>query len=288
VNVENGTSSAPDGLYLKGETVDVTVTGQNAYTFDHWEGDTNGCVFVGYSVGLGFTVSIPADADRSLTAVLANRGAGVAKLSIISLLTNSVEGVVSDTNGVEGVYGKSVPVQERETTENFTAGGKVMLTMDDVAYTNVVDDMMVVWVCSGWKLFADDNEHTNLLAEGTGRAAEFTFTCDSKFVWVWTEKATGRQRSPLPDTLEGPNGTAPLVVESGRAVAQIANTAYGWWYGLYSKVSLTDPNEEWTLVPDKVQLQADDDNVLITLEVVWDPSEPAKFFKVIVTEDDPR
>ena len=107
-------------------------------------------------------------------------------------------------------------------------------------------------------------------------------------MWIW--KAPGsaeRPRSPLPETLEGPDGTAPLTVVPGSAVAKIANTAYGWWYGLYSKVSLTDPAEEWTLVPGKAEL-AEDDNVLITLEVLWDPSETAKFFKVIVTEEDPR
>ena len=282
VNVDRGTASAPDDYYPVGSTVEVVVTGQKAVVFDHWSGDTNGCVFAGYDSVEGYTIKIPADSDRVINAYL-GPARGLANLSICSVYTNGANGAACELGSPDPGY-----VVERE----LATGGTLNLVMNDYAETNIVGDVTNIWVCSGWKLFnvqtnlLADDEH--LLAEGDGPVASFQFSCDSTLVWIW--KAPGpaeRPRSPLPDTLEGPDGAAPITVGPGSAVAKIANTAYGWWYGLYSKVSLTDPEEDWTLVPGKAAV-AEDDNVLITLEVQWDPAEPAKFFKVIVTEDDPR
>ena len=282
VNVERGTASAPDDYYPVGSTVEVVVTGQKAVVFDHWSGDTNDCSFVGCDSLEGYTIRIPADADRTINAFFAPRR-GDAKLTICSVYTNDANGAACELGSPDPGY-----VVERE----LATGGTLNLVMNDYAETNIVGDVTNIWVCSGWKLYnvqtnlLADDEH--LLAEGEGPVASFAFSCDSTLVWIW--KAPGsaeRPRSPLPDTLEGPDGAAPITVGPGSAVAQIANTAYGWWYGLYSKVSLTDPEEQWTLVPGQAAM-AEEDNELIKLEVQWDPAEPAKFFKVIVTEDDPR
>ena len=281
VNVDRGTASAPDDYYPVGSTVEVVVTGQKAVVFDHWSGDTNGCAFAGCDSVEGYTIKIPADSDRVINASF-GPARGLAKLTICSVYTNGADGVVCTLGSPDPGY-----VEGKE----LATGGTLNLVMNDAVNTNIVGSVTNIWVCSGWKLF---NVQTNLLAgdehliaEGDGATASFTFSCDSTLVWTWTAPESARPRSPLPDTLEGPGGAAPITVGPGSAVAKVANTAYGWWYGLYSKVSLTDPEEEWALVPGQAAV-AEDDNELITLEVQWDPAEPAKFFKVIVTEDDPR
>jgi len=284
VRVENGTASVPEtDYYQKGEVVDVTVTAQNAFVFDHWEGDTNGCVFAGYRLVPGYTASIPADQDREITAFFANNGIANSypSLTVKSVCTN-------DANGVEVDWGAPNPgYMDRES--GIAAGGQMIFNMDDAVKTNIVGDVTNIWVCSGWKVFGCYTnllaDESLLLAEGKGTTATFRFTCESTLLWVWTGPAS--ERSPLPDTLEGPDGTLPLTVSATSAIARVANTAAGWWYGLYSKTSLTDPNEKWTLVPGKAAL-ATADNELIELEIIWDPAEPAKFFKIIITEEDPR
>ena len=280
VDVDGGLRLDPGTYYVtKGDTLDVTVLGQKGAVFDHWEGDTNGCVFAGHTTYAGYTAAIPADGDRRLTAVFTSK-AGDAELTVKSACTN-------DANGVEVVWGTPKPgYLDRQTV---STGGQVIFTMTDAVVTNIVGDVTNIWECAGWQLFdvytnlIADSSH--LIAEGAGTTAAFQFTRNSSLIWIWKGVSPAPARSPLPATIDGPSGNPPLVISPSSVTVQIANSAAGWWYGLYYKTSLSDT--KWTLVPGMVKL-ATVDGEPISFVVDKDPSEPTKFFKLIVTEEDPQ
>ncbi len=279
VNCENDgtTTSVTNALLVKGDVIEVTVTAKNMYVLDCWDGDTNDCVFAGYSAGTGYTATIPADSNRAIVAVM-TKSSGSARLTVCSVCTND--------DGVAAVeWGTLTPAF---TTSVLSTGGEMAFSMSGEYVTNVVENVTNVWDCSGWVLYDVTTnllmDSSHVLAEGSGVNASFTFTQMSTLIWKWTEVKTGR--SPLPDTLEGPDGDPALVVNSTSAVMQVANSAAGWWYALYSKTNLVDSTEEWTYVPDTAVL-ATEDNQLIEAEIIWDPLELVKFFKIMVTEEDP-
>lgn len=279
---ESGYMSQIVAFYLKGSYVDFVVNADYDHVFDHLEGDVDGCSIVGCDATVGYTITVPADANRSLKAVF-TKSIGYASLKVASVCTNDAEGVSVN-------WGTVSPEVDENSVMN--TGGQMVFKMSGSPYTNVVDDVTNVWVCAGWRLYPGttdllaDVDGSTALASGTGTTASFEFMQDSSLVWIWKEELA---RSPLPPTLEGPTlgETTPLLVNSadGKTVVTIANTAKGWWYGLYSSTSLMSPIH-WSLVPGKKQL-ATSDGEIITFEYDWDPTSAMMFFKIMVTEDEP-
>lgn len=133
----------------------------------------------------------------------------------------------------------------------------------EVSFTNNADSIEVEW--RFWF-----NTDYNILGGGTGWVDNVTWT-----------PASGPAPGKVPF---GENGASPMTVGDGQTSVSIANTVKGWWYGLYSKTNLSDTAEQW--IPLEAR-QATSDDELISFDWLWNPAEPQRFFKIILSVDNP-
>ena len=148
------------------------------------------------------------------------------------------------------------------------------------------------WRDTNWQTFV----FTNATTESVSVEWRFEYssgTSGGGTGWVdnvtWTP-AGGLKSGKVP---LGPDGSSPMVATGGVTSVLVANTVQGWWYGLYSKTNLADTAEDWTILPSTAEyptaLQAAGDDVPVSFAWPWNLStDPQRFFKIILSEEDPR
>ena len=150
-----------------------------------------------------------------------------------------------------------------------------------------------VWQCVGWT--NSENEY------GTMNTAGFNLATNSTITWYWE---VGQQEDPEPviDPAEVPIGpveggvtNSAIVIYSTNDVqmaveTRISNAVAGYWYsiwsadavdGQYSYVSGAYTGEAKRKVEKPVP-------EILSLVIVFDPVDSAKFYRVVVTEEEPK
>ena len=152
-----------------------------------------------------------------------------------------------------------------------------------------------VWKCVGWV-------GTNSVPEyGTVNTAGFNLTTNSVITWYWIASQPDAPE-PVIEPAEVPIGpveggvtNSAIVIYSTNNVqmaveTRISNAVAGYWYsiwsadtvdGQYSYVSGTYTGEAKRKVEKPVP-------EILSLVIVFEPVDAAKFYRVVVTEEEPK
>ena len=283
VRLETGPSTggcvSPNGKnwYPYGETVTVVAsplqTSAN-WQFDHWYGDTDGCE------ATGSALLVPMDGPRSVTAWFSKAGTSAeAKATYtLTLAANPEDVTAAMTYGVRSLsYGENtllngaMAVSVPETWEDATGG---------------------VWRCTGWIGTG------SVPASDTKTVVGFDLAADSSITWQWEPKPEDEPLTP-PDPPIGPveggvtNSALVIYATNGTQLAVqtcVSNAKAGFWYSIWSADEVAGPFAfvSGTYEGTAKQKVADPAPELLVLTIVFDPVAAAKFYRVVVTEEDPE
>ena len=147
------------------------------------------------------------------------------------------------------------------------------------------------WECVGWVLETEDG---TLIDFGSGSVAGFTLKEDATLSWIWGIVAEQEERRPLTDadvpvgpSDAGGDATSPITIVSngdGTLTLEtvIANAVAGYWYAIVTDTDLT--GDFGTVLSFDY---AGADGRLELEDVTVDPTEPRRFYKVRILEDEP-
>ena len=265
-----------EGWYPYGETVTVTATPASDarnFQFSYWSGDTDGCTASGASI------EVPMDMPRGLIKANFLRAGGGSVLSIASDPADVKPGVACSPHGYMLAYG-----------ENRVAAGDYSIYVPD-AWEDATGG---VWRCTGWTVTGC--VETN----GTETVAEFALTGDAALTWQW--EYAGGGEPVIPDPAEAPIGpveggvtNSAIVIYSTNDVqlavqTRVSNATAGYWYSIWSADTVDGPYSYVTgqftgEAKCKVEEPVPD---ILSLVIVFDPADSAKFYRVVVTEEEPE
>lgn len=149
-----------------------------------------------------------------------------------------------------------------------------------------------VWQCTGW------TGTGSVPTSGTTAAAGFDLTEDSSITWLWEPVPPEEPVTP-PDPPIGPveggvtNSALVIYVTNDTQLAvqtRISNAAAGYWYSIWSADEVAGPYAFVSGTYEGTAKQKVEDPVpeLLVLTIVFDPVEAAKFYRVVVTEEEPE
>ena len=149
-----------------------------------------------------------------------------------------------------------------------------------------------VWQCTGW------TGTGSVPASGTETAVGFDLAENSSITWRWEPMPPDEPVTP-PDPPIGPveggvtNSALVIFSTNGTQLAvqtRISNAVAGYWYSIWSADEV-DGQYSYVAGPyEGTAKQEVEDPVpeLLVLTIVFDPVEAAKFYRVVVTEEDPE
>ena len=258
-----------------GDTVEFTVAIDNSpasYKFALKDWDTG--------------ASTAYEKDGLTIRVTAKEEDGPVNVTALFDFGKSYAGLAFAADPEDCAYGSPEPAYGTYSEEKML-NNQMLAKIDISVYTNIFTEESAevtnVWELVGWEL-RDGNG--GVYASGEGSVANFRVMAnDSVFVWKWAlmPDPTPARGEPVPPL--GPGDTSPMVFGEGALNFNIANAVNGWWYGVYTKTDLADSTEEWTY------LKGYDPgypatNLIFSIEL--DPTEKQRFFKIILTEDEPQ
>ena len=146
-----------------------------------------------------------------------------------------------------------------------------------------------VWQCVGWALAPDGGSEQNA-ASGSTDIAGFTLTDAATLAWVWVEVESVAVRRALvdPDDVPvGQNGESAIAITPNAdgtltLTVTVGNAVKGYWYAIVTDTDLGGSFD--TVVSYKF---ADADGVLDLDELVVNPQDEWRFFKVRICEEEP-
>ena len=267
------TPDASDGVWMEYGTTNAFVAvpaNDGISQFDSWKGDAYGYVE-------GSAVEIYAISPCNLRAYFKQNTA--AQSYTLTIKSDPADVVAPPTFGdrsleygdntlLEGPMAVSVPATWRDAT-----GG--------------------VWQCVGW---------TNSLHEcGAMNTAGFNLTTNSTITWYWI---VGQQEDPEPviDPAEVPIGpveggvtNSALLIYATNSTqmaveTRVSNAVAGYWYSIWSADEV-DGQYSYVAGPytgeakRKVEKPVPE---ILSLVIVFDPVDSAKFYRVVVTEEEPK
>ena len=279
VNEERrGKVSPEDGTwYPYGGTAMVVETPyeNNGWRFSYWSGNTDGCI------ATNNVIEIPMDVPRDIKANF------VAKKSSSGLTISSdnagVQPGIEDGKGNLLAYG-----------ENWLGGGNVSISAPAVWQ----DEDGEWWQCTNW--YVTGCCETN----GTNTIAKFDLTGDAVLTWQW--EPIGSPVPPPPPTPVVPAETpvGPVVggvTNSAIAIyptnstqlaveARVSNAVAGYWYSIGESSSVTGTYSfvSGTYTGTAKRKADDPAPELLSFTIVFDPAEASKFYRVVVTEEEPE
>ena len=158
-----------------------------------------------------------------------------------------------------------------------------------VAATIFTNAQGKVWQCVGWALAPADGS-AQAAASGTTGVAGFTLTDAAVLKWVWEQVESVEVRRALvdPDDVPvGQNGESAIAITPNAdgtltLTVTVGNAVKGYWYAIVSDTDLGGNFD--TVVSYKF---ADADGVLDLDELVVNPQDERRFYKVRICEEDP-
>jgi hypothetical protein len=244
-------------------------------TLNRWIGGTNDCEMAGSAI------TIPTDWPRDIVA---------------HFITNP--GNVAGWNDKFTLEIASSPAEIEASPSPFGYGTQEVLSGPTgvVVPDTWTDATGGVWQCTGWTGTGSVPE------SGEGTAAGFDLAQNSSITWQWEPMPPEPPEPPTPTPPDPPIGpvdggvtNSALVIFStnGTQLAvqtRISNAKAGYWYSIWSADEVdgqysyvTGPYEG--TAKQKVEDPAPE---LLVLTIVFDPVEAAKFYRVVVTEEEPE
>ena len=158
-----------------------------------------------------------------------------------------------------------------------------------VAATIFTNAQGKVWQCVGWELAPADGS-AQAAASGTTDVAGFTLTDAAVLKWVWEQVETveGRRALVDPDDVPvGQNGESVIAIAPNAdgtltLTVTVGNAVKGYWYAI---VSDTDLGGNFDTVESYKFANAD--GVLDLGELVVNPQDERRFYKVRICEEKP-
>jgi len=270
-----GGSVSPSGetWYPYGSTANVMASpnkGSYNWYFDHWAGHTNGCEMA------GSVIQVPMDAPRDITAYFRQGGTSATANPkyTLTLAADPAEvtapvayGVRSLSYGANTLLNGAMAASVPETWEDATGG---------------------VWRCTGW------TGTGSVPVAGTETVVGFDLAEDSSITWLWEPKPVTTPDPPI-GPVEGGVTNSALVIyatnDTQLAVqTRVSNAKAGYWYSIWS-ADAVDGQYAYVAGPyagTAKQKVVEPVPELLVLTIVFDPVEAAKFYRVVVTEEDPE
>jgi hypothetical protein len=244
-------------------------------TLNRWIGGTNDCEMAGSAI------TIPTDWPRDIVA---------------HFITNP--GNVAGWNDKFTLEIASSPAEIEASPSPFGYGTQEVLSGPTgvVVPDTWTDATGGVWQCTGWTGTGSVPE------SGEGTAAGFDLAQNSSITWQWEPMPPEPPEPPTPTPPDPPIGpveggvtNSALVIFStnGTQLAvqtRISNAVAGYWYSIWSADEVAGPYAFVSGTYEGTAKQKVEDPVpeLLVLTIVFDPVEAAKFYRVVVTEEDPE
>ena len=293
-----GTTSPSSGWYPYGEEVVFVATPAAGRKFDQWQSGDRRQLPEAIGGDSVFSPVLAFEAEVPFSLMASYEYGTPAGMSV----TNTLGVAAVDSDSGDDLSGAGVPPVELfgipgETGLSVAAGGSVQVPGIAIGARpqadSFVDATGGVWQCTGWILRSGEGEGASILGFGFTQTATFTLEEDATLSWWWQLDSSdpeperreltdadvpvgtgGESSSPMCLALNG-DGTFTLSVTVGNAVS-------GYWYAL---VSDTELDGDYSAV--EKYGYADEDGELDVGDIVVDPDEPKKFFKVRILEEEP-
>ena len=283
------TPDASGGVWLDYGTTNIfvaTPVDDGRSQFDYWNGDA-------YGDAAGSAAYIHATAPCSLRAYFKQNAAAQSYTLTIS---NECYATYYDLeqpieNPPEFAFTPMLGDRPLENGDNTLLEGKMAVSVPG----KWTDSTGGVWQCVGWT-------GTNSVPEyGYANTAGFNLTTNSVITWQWAP-AKPDEPDPVLEPAQVPIGpvvggvtNSALVIYATNTTqmaveTRISNAVAGYWYsiwsadtvdGQYSYVSGTYTGE----AKQKVEKPVPE---ILSLVIVFDPVDAAKFYRVVVTEEEPK
>ena len=285
VSVTKGSGTVnPDasgGMWLQYGTVNTfvaTPVDDGKSQLDSWNGST------GYCLMEGSTMDLYAYSPCSIRAWFKeDPDAKKYKLSISSVDV-STSGTVDI--GELPTFGDRALVYG----DNTLLEGKMAVSVPDV-WTNDTDSTEI-WQCVGWTGTGFEPGY------GYSSTAGFSLTNDSAITWYWMKVPVV---GPLPPA-ETPVGPVVVGVTNSAIViystnstqlaveARVSNAVAGYWYSIGESSSVTGTYSfvSGTYTGTAKKKADDPAPELLSFTIIFDPAEASKFYRVVVTEEEPE
>ena len=282
------TPDASNGVWMEYGTTNTFVAvpaNDGVSQFDSWNGDAYGRV-------AGSAVDILAISPCNIRAYFKQNSAAQSYTLTIS---NECYATYYDFDPIEPpptpTFTPMFGDRPLENGDNTLLEGPMAVSVPE----KWTDSTGGVWKCVGWV-------GTNSVPEyGSASTAGFNLTTNSVITWYWIASQPDAPE-PVIEPAEVPIGpveggvtNSAIVIYSTNNVqmaveTRISNAVAGYWYsiwsadtvdGQYSYVSGTYTGEAKRKVEKPVP-------EILSLVIVFDPVDAAKFYRVVVTEDEPK